>query len=551
MQPSPPINAEKPSGPPGDASARYLRLLALAVVVLVTLASLLWNHDHPFGFNWDEAIYFDEMQTDVGYFHEAGIRGLARAWLRVDPARPPAYRVLAAPFALLFGPSPFVLRSVAIFARVLTFMLIYLGVRKIGGQDSAALAVIILALCPDIIFFGTIFYNEYVLYLATAGVCFFVRRCWNRPVNSIGDCLGLGAFLGLGSLAKTSFPALVACFLLLVVFFGAVKWISGPSPQFLLNACFVGEMLALPWWLFNFRTALGFVKSAMNFSRDGMGPPGIGTAIRFISRFLQEGIGLPIGCLCILILFVAILRCFISRSAQGANAPFFATIGLLLAPLPMCVMPLLTHNQVMYHISQSLVLFACGFALLAKSRGWLSSGVRFLVLNGVVFTQLALTLSPAISGLQDRGMRFAWTALRRREQWDWNEFRVLLRAQGIEHPSIAYLGALGPLNPPQIEYPWLAHHEQPPQVQWLWRQEDGNPDMSALVATASSNEVVFTVPDLTAARWHDFQVDNQYNSEFARLMSLRPGFQKPLHLRLGRFHPVDLLVFIRTSVLDR
>ncbi len=103
-----------------------------------------------------------------------------------------------------------------------------------------------------------------------------------------------------------------------------------------------------------------------------MGPPGIGTAVRFISRFLQEGIGLPIGCLCISILFVATFRHFRVRSLQPANVPFFATIYLLLVPLPTCVMPLLTHNQVTYHISQSLALFACGFALLAKSGGWLS-----------------------------------------------------------------------------------------------------------------------------------------------------------------------------------
>jgi hypothetical protein len=551
MSPTHTVEVQDPVGTSARSGTRYLRVLAVCVVVLVTMASLLWSHDHPYGFNWDEALYLGQMQTDVSHFHQEGLRGLARGWLKDDPVRPPAYRVLAAPFALLLGPSPFVLRSVAIFARVLTLSLLYFGVGRVGGRDAAAFAVIFLALCPDIVFFGTIFYNECALYLATAGVCFFVLRCWDRADNSMGDCLGLGAFLAMGALAKASFLSLVGVFLLTVLFFRLRRKIAGPSPLFLLCAGVVGGLLSAPWWLRNIHSALNYVKYAMNFSRDTTGPLSIGSAFRFILRFMQEGIGLPMACLCMAILIVVFVSRSHGRPALAANSLSLAAICTLLAPLPTCVMPLLTHNQVMYHISQSLVFFACAFALLAESGGWFSSPGPFLVLNLAVLAQLALTLTPVVLRSEYPGQRFAWTALGRWDQWDWNEFRILLRAQRLEHPSIAYLGGGGGLNPAQIIYPWLSHGEQPPQVSWLWREENGAPDLSALVATASTNDVVFTVPDPSLPSWSDGLQDSHYNAEFAKRINDSSSFQSPLHLRLGRFHPADVWIFIRKPAIEK
>jgi len=152
--------------------------------------------------------------------------------------------------------------------------------------------------------------------------------------------------------------------------------------------------------------------------------------------------------------------------------------------------------------------------------------------------------------LEYPGRRFAWTALGRWEQWDWNKLRVLLRAQGLVQPTITFLGGGSTLSPPQIEYPWVSHQERPPEVTWLWRMEDGTPDVPALVATASTNDVVLTMPDLTTANRDGDQQDNLYNTDFARRMSNSPAFEKPLHLSLGRFHPVDVWIFIRKDHRD-
>lgn len=537
-----------PSENPARSQGLYWPLLALITVLLVTAASLIWNHEHPFGFNWDEAEYINEMQMDVGHFHAHGVLGLAKGWLLDDSWRPPAYRVFAFPFAVLFGPGPFVLRFVSILFRIFTLILVYLGMRRISNRDTAAVSVILLALCPDFIFFSSIFYNEYALYLAAAGTCYFVFRCWNQPSGGLINCLGLGIFLGIGGMAKASFPALAGCFLLMVAIFYWRKKITGPSPQFLLNACVIGALIAGPWWLVNFRGGMYHVGHAMNFARHSIGAAGVSTTVRFLLRFLQEGFGLPIGCVCLALLVTALVNYFRHRPAPIPAGPACAMLCLLLGALPTLLMPLASHNQVMYHTSQSLVLFAAAFALLANNEGWLSFPIRLVVLNLVIFVQLVLTLAPIILRQEYPGERFAWTNMGSWEQWDWNQFRLLLRSQGLKQPSIAYLGDLPAMNPPQIVYPWLSRHEQPPAVCLLWGQGNSDPNMSSMVAAAATNDVVFTAPELKPIPGGDEDLqDDAYNAEFAGLMSNRPDFQAPLHLRMGRFHPVDLVIYIRKS----
>jgi 4-amino-4-deoxy-L-arabinose transferase-like glycosyltransferase len=533
---------------PGKSEGLCWPLLALVTVALLTAASLVWNFEHPFGFNWDESVYFDEMQTDISQFHTHGVLGLAKTWLVGDSLRPPAYRVFAFPFAVLLGPSPFVLRSVAILFHIFTLVFIYFGICRISSRDAAAFSVILLALCPDFIFFGTVFYNEYALYLAAAGMCYFIFRSWNQPAGSLVNCLGLGIFLGIGALSKASFPAIAGFFLGLVAFLGFSKRIASPSPQFLLNACVIGALIAGPWWLLNFRSGLHYVRYAANFSRSSLGPAGIGSSVHYLIRFIQEGLGLPIGCLCIALLVMTIIDHFRARASQASNASPLAMACLLLGPLPTLLLPLLTHNQVMYHTSQSLILFIAGFALLAQNEGWLSSPPRLFILGAVIFAQLALTLAPVVLRQEYPGQRFVWTNLGRWNQWDWNQFRVLLRSQGLKQPSIAFLGDLSPLNPPQVQYPWLSHHEPAPSVNLLWRFENGTPDMAKLVAAAGTNDVVFTVPDLAFPDGSEFWPDNEYNKDFANQISNSQNFMPPLHLSMGRFRPVDVWVFIRKSL---
>ncbi|HTV40867.1 MAG TPA: glycosyltransferase family 39 protein [Candidatus Sulfotelmatobacter sp.] len=540
-----------PSENPVRSQGLYWPLLALITVLLVTVASLIWSYEHPFGFNWDEAGYINEMQLDVSHFHAHGVLGVAKGWLLDDSLRPPAYRVFAFPFALILGPSPFVLRFVSILFRIFTLALVYLGVRRISNRDTAALSVILLALCPDFLFFSSIFYNEYALYLAAAGTCYFVFRSWNQPAGNLINCLGLGIFLGIGALAKASFPVLAGCFLLLVAILYWRKKITGPSPQFLLNACIIGALIAGPWWLVNFRGGLYHVGHAMNFSRQSMGPAGLSMTIRFLIRFLQEGLGLPIGLVCLALLLTALVNRFYSRPSQVPVGSSWAMLCLLLGALPTLLMPLASHNQVMYHTSQSLVLFAAGFALLANNEGWLSFPIRLLVLNLVIFAQLGLTLAPIVLRQEYPGERYAWTNLGRWEQWDWNQFRLLLNSHGLKRPSIAYLGDVPALNPPQILYPWLSHHEQPPSVKLLWSQGTGDPKVSSLIAAVATNDVVFTVPELKPIPGGDADLlDDTYNAAFASQMSNCPDFQAPLHLRMGRLHPVDLVIYIRKSAQD-
>lgn len=350
--------------------------------------------------------------------------------------------------------------------------------------------------------------------------------------------------MGIGALAKASFATLAGFFLLLVVCFRLCKKITGPSPQFIVNACVIGSLIAAPWWLVNFRSAASYAHYALGTVRHGYGPPGVHATALWFQEFVRQGIGLPLACWCMAVLLLAIIGRLASLAPPTSRPSAMSIACALLAPLPLCLLSVSVPDPLIYHVSATLILFAAGFALLAQRQGWMSSPLRFLVLNLIVFVQLAMILKPLAWPEDFPGVRTAWTALARREQWDWNQLRVLLRSKGITNPTIGYLGGVGELNPEGIQYPWLRHDETPPRVNWLWRHDDGPTNLNSIVAAATACDVVLTSADFTAHAYTDFLADNLYNADFIVRLRNSTQFQPPMHLPMGRQNAVDLLVFI-------
>jgi hypothetical protein len=46
-------------------------------------------------------------------------------------------------------------------------------------------------------------------------------------------------------------------------------------------------------------------------------------------------------------------------------------------------------------------------------------------------------------------------------------------------------------------------------------------------------------------------LDNQYNREFADRLTADPLFQGPIHLQMGRFEPLEVLVFVKKGFACR
>ena len=241
---------------------RYWDAFAIVTVALIVIASISWIYDHPFGISSDDAAYFNRILLDSkrieqggSEFFGGGFIFFAGSMLLEDRYRPPAYRLLVAPFVYVFGFSPITVRLVSLGFFVVSLLLVYLTARRIAGAAAGAFAVIFLCLCPDVIFASMVFGTEYPLYLATAGVLYFVFLNWDQNRDSLRNWVGLGIALGLGALAKTSFLLVGPSVWVLSFVLSWRRIVAGPSPKCLLKAAALGIIIALPWWALNFSDA--------------------------------------------------------------------------------------------------------------------------------------------------------------------------------------------------------------------------------------------------------------------------------------------------------
>lgn len=91
----------------------WFLLLSLILVVLLS-SSVKWILDHPCAVSWDEASYFNTVLADQAALRVSGLRGLRTQILYDDRGRPPAFRLIAIPFHVVFGFSPVKMRLVSL-----------------------------------------------------------------------------------------------------------------------------------------------------------------------------------------------------------------------------------------------------------------------------------------------------------------------------------------------------------------------------------------------------------------------------------------------------
>jgi hypothetical protein len=148
-----------------------------------------------------------------------------------------------------------------------------------------------------------------------------------------------------------------------------------------------------------------------------------------------------------------------------------------------------------------------------------------------------------------------WRSMIRYEQWDWSPVREISQNCGIETPKISFLGASRTFNPPEIQYPWVAAETStrnkelniPADPVWLWQYEQGAPDWNKLMDAAEQSDIVLTAPNYTGEPGSLDGLDNKYDAEFADRLERDSNFQKPIHVEMGRFTPVDVVVFVKST----
>ena len=87
-----------------------------------------------------------------------------------------------------------------------------------------------------------------------------------------------------------------------------------------------------------------------------------------------------------------------------------------------------------------------------------------------------------------------------------------------------------------------------PDPTWLWRYENGPIDWQSLMTTAGQSDIVLTAPHFAGEAAYGEDRDNRYNADFALQLSRDRRFRNPIPIEIGRFEPVEVLVFVNKNL---
>lgn len=526
--------------------------LVFLTLTAVTIAAVFWIFAHPYGTNWDEARYINRIYRDVTFFQQGGIGEFLKGVINEDRSRPPAYRLIALPFNLLFGVNPAIMRFVSLASLWVTLGFIYLAARKIAGVKAGAFAAIFLAVCPIIIAGSMRFYVDYPLQLAIAAILYFILLDWNRETERKISWIGFGIALGLGALAKPPILLIAPPMMAVTIFLNWRKVIVRPNLSWMIKGSALAVAIMLPWWIFNFKPAIAKAFLSGKFVRHSLGEKGsLVTLGKWLFAFYQSLLGVGLTLLFLAIIATLIIK-LLNKTLQ-INAVTAGAIAVCLAgSLPMLMLSAMGTNQNTRLISPTLITLSVAVGAIATLTGWTTNKWLAGIATVLICYQITVIVSPTPGEIKYQkgdviSQKLLWgnhtTTMKRREQWDWSPVREIVNQQKITNPLITYLGNYGTFNPPQIALPWVRENE-PINVAWLWKYTLGEINWNQVLTAAKSSNVVITAPQLIGGKVDKQDLDNQHNAEFVKRLEKMPEFSPPIKLMMGRYQPVEVFVFI-------
>ncbi len=533
----------------------------MIAIFVTVVAGTVWSFHHPFPVHWDEALDVNDAQIDTqrlqhGMLAKLGGRLLIKSW-----GKPPAYRLVALPLLGVVGFHIYAARFVSLACFALSALFLYLAVRRIAGRAASSIAVLIFCLSPVVVSASIWFSTEGPLYLATSAMFYYLFVTWTDKSERSNSWIGLGLAVGLGLLSKASFFAIVlpvAAFSLVV---GLRRQFGNRSLERLWKAAILATVVAMPWWLLNIKAATGVAKQARAFVANSLGPPSIATWARWLSTVCQSLLGYGLAILVGLVLAAWVYRAFVKQDTLLDPLQRTALWACASAGVPIVLIQLTGTNDLLRHISPAMIPLAITVGVLAEKVGWVSSTPAIAISSVLFCVQLGMIVAPVLlpnrhpvsSGFVNAPL--PWRVMARREQWDWQPLFTITRDCGLDSPKIAYVGMGPTFNPPQIDHPWAAAAASTntatfpyPDVELLWRYGQGPIDWQKVMGSADHSDVVMTAPHYQGEQ-DNGGMDNQYNAEFAARISSDPLFRGPVSLEMGRFEPVEVLVFVKKSLL--
>ena len=534
---------------------------AAFTVAVIMVAAVRWSFAHPYGIHWDEAEYLNWVAVDLQRLYSGMLLRLGGRILIGSQGMPPAYRVLALPFLVPFGFHTTAARLASLAEFGLSCWFIYLASRRVGSRIAGAFAVLVFALSPEVVSASMFFGTDAPLYLATAAMLYFLFVNWSDPPERSSTWIGLGLAIGLGFWSKASFFAVALPVLAFALFVSLGKHRSIVRVLSLCKACALGGLIGAPWWLVNIRQAMAYARYSRGFVRNSLGSPSLATWARWLDSVVQCLLGHAVSMLIAAIAIVFLWKVIVKRETVLDELHKNAVGACACAGLPIVLVQLSGTNHLLRHISPAVVPLAITVGVVADQIGWTRSKVLLASSGILFFAQLAMIVYPVVFPNKSAvDLAFVngsppWRVMIRFDQWDWKPLRDISVSCGDANPTISYLGGGRVFDPPHMQSPWIGaggstntFASQVPYPTWLWRYEDGAIDWQKVMAGAEQSDIVVTAPGYIGEVSIKEDQDNQHNAEFADRLSHDPLFQAPVHLTMGRFAPIDVLVFVKNTL---
>jgi Dolichyl-phosphate-mannose-protein mannosyltransferase len=532
---------------------------ALCTLIVLSFASYFWLAAHPHPLNWDEAFYFNRVHGDVWTLKNLGERKLLEVFWNEDRARPPLYRLLAFPVALIFGSNPFILRLISLLSLWISLGFVFLTVRRIGGTTAGALAAIVLSLCPVILQPSLFFLTEHSLYLSISATLYFLLRDWNREPERVRSTswIGLGIALGLGSLSKVTFATIAGPIMLTAFILSGLKIVRTASA--------LGFAILLPWWIANWKPAWEFAQYSAKFIRSSIGPAGQpDTILRWLGVVVQSGFGIPVALL-LLVIFIAFALQLWRKQLQFDRTQLSALCVCAAGFVPLWLLAAFGDNHNPRLISPSFFPLIATVGILAALIPWMKARWFAATTTALLACQLFIIVAPSPGEPQYKSTEASlfvtpWrsrtterllslnpaSVMGRQDQWDWTQLRSLSLERQLTQPKIAYLGNIDRINDPQIRFPWIQNDRDIPVIE-LWRSALGEPiDWENVMKIASESDAIVTQPISAGASGLGkyANADSQHNNELIDRVRATDRFEE-VRLKMGQFEPVEIVVFLR------
>lgn len=542
------------------------------LMLLVFMAAIRWIFDHPYGIHWDEASYFNNVLRDIHNLHSGSLRKLGSIIIGGDVRRPPANHLLALPFLALFGFHTATARFVTLGCWGASAWFIYLATRRIGSPAAGALAVLVFCLSPEVISASIFFSTEGPEFLATSAMLYFLSVYWSGGAEHPRGWIGLGLAIGLGLLSKSSFALIAFPVLALSLFFARRKHLGLPAMSSFIKAGALAFIIAAPWWLKNLGPALSYARFARDQDGYSLGAPSLVMLAKWLAAIVVSMLGPGLSILIGLAVLVVVQRIISHREVFLDPVHRAALLACGCAILPLVAVQLSGANHLLRLLSPVVIPFAIAVGVLSDVTGWIRSKRAMAISAVLAVAQVIMIVAPVLfpnNHPVDPGFfvigQLPWRIMVRFDQWDWKPLREIAQNCDLEKPKISYLGSGRGLNPPQILYPWFVAGASPserdgfsePSFVWRYEKNSGAPenrkplDWRKVMSSIGQSDIVLTAPNYVGLVTDREDLHNQYNREFAERMARDPRFRGPIRLKMGRFEPTEVTVFLRNTIACR